>query len=107
MAPKAPTPCTPQMETQRHTSAPKPQTFPPKRTPSQPLLTPQALVDEMENIIEQKGRFMSSVSHELRTPLNGIIGEARGGRGACRPCTRVHAHPHTHTHTCMHCLLGA
>jgi signal transduction histidine kinase len=35
----------------------------------------QTLVDEMKNIIEQKGRFMSSVSHELRTPLNGIIGE--------------------------------
>jgi len=34
----------------------------------------QALVDEMRNILEQKGRFMSSVSHELRTPLNGIIG---------------------------------
>jgi hypothetical protein len=44
-------------------------------------LPQKALVDELKNIIEQKGRFMSSVSHELRTPLNGIIGGGRGGGG--------------------------
>lgn len=29
---------------------------------------------ELQELVKQKERFMSSVSHELRTPLNGIIG---------------------------------
>ena len=32
------------------------------------------VIKELNNLMEQKERFLSSVSHELRTPLNGIIG---------------------------------
>ncbi|KAG1675574.1 hypothetical protein FOA52_014162 [Chlamydomonas sp. UWO 241] len=32
------------------------------------------VIQELNDLVEQKERFMSSMSHELRTPLNGIIG---------------------------------
>ena len=32
------------------------------------------VIHELQELVEQKERFMSSMSHELRTPLNGIIG---------------------------------
>lgn len=32
------------------------------------------VIMELQELIAQKERFMSSISHEFRTPLNGIIG---------------------------------
>lgn len=43
----------------------------------------QKLIDELQSILEQKDRFLSSVSHELRTPLNGIIGISEGMLSGC------------------------
>lgn len=36
------------------------------------------VISELQDLVAQKERFMSSVSHELRTPLNGIIGLSDG-----------------------------
>ncbi|GAQ88354.1 hypothetical protein KFL_004210020 [Klebsormidium nitens] len=33
-----------------------------------------ALIEQLQQAITEKNRFLASVSHELRTPLNGIIG---------------------------------
>ncbi|KAG2431901.1 hypothetical protein HXX76_009392 [Chlamydomonas incerta] len=41
------------------------------------------LIAELQALLEQKERFMSSVSHELRTPLNGIIGISEGMLSGC------------------------
>ncbi|GLC39538.1 Hexokinase-3 [Pleodorina starrii] len=41
------------------------------------------LITELQALLEQKERFMSSVSHELRTPLNGIIGISEGMLSGC------------------------
>ena len=36
----------------------------------------ERLQQEMEEVAQAKGRFLSTMSHEIRTPLNGIIGMA-------------------------------
>eukprot|EP00798_Chlamydomonas_sp_ICE-L_P002518 gene2518-5470_t len=38
------------------------------------ILTIVKVIQELQDLLEQKESFLSSMSHELRTPLNGIIG---------------------------------